>query len=607
MAINLYIARRVFLPGVLTLVMMIPGMLIPDAADLWGQRTPFDPAMTGEAIQIIEEVKVYTDRSLYITEELVRFSARLQETGPVIRRPWSRVLYVELVSAEGISMARRKYQVHDGQVSGEIHIPSNLISGSYFLRTYTRWMRNWGPESYCYVPLRIINPHRPEMQKGITPAEAGAKLRDPVATSTSLEFEIHPSSFGRGEVISMRLSIPAGGFQNGIRGCLTVVPRNARPAAHQWEVELEKPAAEKAPGGAYAGDSVGDFAGDFQLNFLPDKYGPSLSGSVVYPSGRDEDQSETRIHFTLMGDNPGYMVCRPDASGRFAVALPFLSGKLELFVQPENLDGTAVEVRIDQDFDQRQLTLPISSFTLAEQEREAATIMSRNVQLAGIYQDAASAVEKDLAAGEFPFYGSPTLSVDMDRYVLLPTLEEVFLNLVSSVTPVTRRKRNSLQIDSENPTLALFAPLVMVDQVPVFDIDRFMSTAPAKIKRIDVIEDVYVKGDLRFGGLINLQSRDGDMAGIDLPENSFFIDYMAMQPAARTEQEPVTGDYRMPDTRNTLLWLPEVVFEKGSPVNISFTAPDYPGEYVVLFRGQGPGGEFIVAETTFGVTSPFSE
>ena len=594
---------RALFPCLLALALLVPEMLIPGAGNVLGQKSPFDPALSGEASRILEKVACFTDRSLYISEEPVRFSANVQSTGPVVRRPWSRVLYVELVSAEGTSMARGKYPISEGKATGEIHIPSNLLSGNYFLRTYTRWMRNWGPESYSYVPLRIINPHRLEMQKGSAPAEVGANLRVSSTKSSSLEFETHPSLFGRGEIVMMRLSLPGGTFPVSVQGCITVVPRSARPLDHLWEVELMKQATEEASTDTYAGDSIGDF----QLNFLPDKYGPSLSGSVVYSNGRDKGLPETRIHFTLMGERTGYLVCRPDASGRFTVALPFRSGNLELFVQPESLDGSAVEVRIDRDFDHRQLTLPVSSVTLAEQERQVATIMARNVQLSGIYRESVSMMDTDSAARTFPFYGSPTLSVDMDRYVLLPTLEEVFLNLVPGVTPVTRRHRNSLQIYSENPALSLFEPLVMVDQVPVFDLKKFMSLPPAKIKRIDVIEDVYVKGNLRFGGLINLQSRDRDMAGIDLPGNSFFIDYLAMQPPARTEQEPVSEDDRMPDTRNTLLWLPDVVLEKGSPVSISFTTPDYPGEYVVLFRGQGPGGELIVAETTLGLTSPSAE
>ena len=156
-------------------------------------------------------------------------------------------------------------------------------------------------------------------------------------------------------------------------------------------------------------------------------------------------------------------------------------------------------------------------------------------------------------------------------------------------------------IESENPSLSLYESLVMVDQVPVLDMEQFMSLSPAKIKQIDVVEDVYVKGDLRFGGIINLYSRDRDMAGIDLPENSFFIDYLAMQPAFQPLQETLTRDDQIPDMRNTFLWEPNFILRKGSRAEISFIAPDYPGEYVVLFRGRSDMGEPVMAETTFKV------
>jgi len=592
MAITLHIARRAWLPGILLM-----GILIQDASDLCGQRSPFDPAFTRVAAAIMEEVTCFTDRSMYTAEELILFRASLKGTGPAARGEWSRVLYVELVSAEGTSLARGKYPIADGLSSGELRIPSDLITGYYFLRCYTRWMRNQGPESYAYVPLRIINSHRPEMVKEILPEEADAGLMASSTKVTSLEFEIHPRVHERRDSISIQLSLPEGSSLDYIRACLTVVPQSARPEVRPSRVMPAMLSKEEVPTGSAAGDSPGEF----HLDFMPDKYGPSLSGSLVYPNGKQGDLRDTRVHLTLMGDTPGYLVCRPDALGRFTVALPFLSGTLELFVQPESRDESEPEVRIDRDFDQRQLTLPVSPLELTGQIRQTATIMARNVQLSGIYKETASVMEGDTATEAFPFYGSPTRSVDMDRYVLLPTLEEVFLNLVPNVTPVTRRNRNSLQIYSENPTLSMFDPLVMVDQVPVFDLAKFMSIPPAKIRRIDVIDDVYVKGDLRFGGLINLRSREKDMAGIDLPPNAFFIDYLAMHPPERTEPAIPAGNDRLPDTRNTLLWLPDVVVDEASPFSLSFLAPNYPGEYVVLFRGQGPGGELVVVESSFTV------
>lgn len=189
----------------------------------------------------------------------------------------------------------------------------------------------------------------------------------------------------------------------------------------------------------------------------------------------------------------------------------------------------------------------------------------------------------------------------MDEFVLLPTLEEVFINLVPSVTTVTRKNKQTLMIKSVNPAISLYDPLLMIDETPVFNTDQFMSVPPDRISRIDVVDDVYVKGDLRFGGIINLHSIKKDIAGIDLPDHSFFIDFLDIYPPPLAIEEIVSQLDQMPDTRNTLLWIPTFQFESDTPSRISFIAPDYPGEYVVLFRGLDVQGELISAESTIHI------
>ena len=128
-----------------------------------------------------------------------------------------------------------------------------------------------------------------------------------------------------------------------------------------------------------------------------------------------------------------------------------------------------------------------------------------------------------------------------------------------------------------------------------------MSVPPEKISRIDVVDDLYLKGDLWFGGIINLHSKQKDIAGIDLPEDAFFFDFQAMYPAFLKEEVRVYRNDRMPDTRNTLLWIPAFQNEQKSQSRISFVAPDYPGDYVVLFRGVDEQGELISAESVFSI------
>jgi len=581
MVVILHSVRRAFLPEGRNLGFLMLALLVLSCADLYAQRSPFDSAWTSEAAQILEEMDCFTDRSLYIGEELIHFMAMVSVSGPTGPDPWSTVLYVELVSVDGKRLAWGKYPIHKGVSSGEIRIPADLLTGHYYLRCYTRWMRNRGPETFTYLPIRIINPHRSELYK-VNSTETGRDLLTVHSGSErKLEFMNHASSFERGDSVVLDLLLSGGQLADSLSGCFSVVPLSVAPSVSQYS--------EQNP------------EGNFRVEFLPDRYGPSLSGSVQYPDASSERLPPAVIHFTLMGDVAGYLVCRSDSMGKFTVGLPFRSGKLEIFVQPEGPNNEAVEVRIDQDFDPRQIHFLPPPFTLTDQERKQAVIMARNVQLSGIYGQADTVVSRDSGDEARTFYGTPTRSVDLDQYVLLPTLREVFLNLVPNVTPISRKGRTSLQIESENPSLSLYESLVMVDQVPVLDIEQFMSLSPAKIKQIDVIEDVYVKGDLRYGGMINLVSMDGDMAGVDLPEHSFFIDYQAMQSTVQLHLDSPALDDQIPDTRNTLLWMPNFMLRKGSSTGVSFIAPDYPGEYVVLFRGNNDRGEPVLAETTFRV------
>lgn len=555
--------------------------LLISHADLCAQRSPFDSAWTSEAAQIKEEVDCFTDRSLYMVEELIQFRAQVTISGPTGPGPWSTVLYVELVSMDGTHVAGGKFPVHKQVSSGEIRIPADLLTGHYYLRTYTRWMRNWGPECFTYLPIRIINPHRPELYP-VPSAQRAEQLPAIHGDSEStLELFKPGSSFTRGDSVEIEILVSGGQLSDSLGGCFTIVPLGMTPSSTWY--------------------SKRDSANNFRLDFLPDRFGPTISGSVQYPDESTEGLSPAVIHFTLMGENAGYFVCRSDANGKFSVGLPMRSGKLEIFVQPENPDREALEVRIDQDFDPRQIQFPGSPFTLTNQEIKWAAIMARNVQLSEIYRQVDTLLVQGSVDEVSAFYGSPSFSVDLDQYVLLPTLREVFLNFVPSVTPITRKGLTSLLIESVNPSLSLYETLVMVDQVPVLDMEQFMSMSPAKIKQIDVVQDVYVKGDLRFGGVINLHSRDMDMAGIDLPGNSFFIDYLALQPAIQPQYVSATPDDEIPDLRNTLLWLPKCMLPKGKPARISFVAPQYPGEYVVLFRGYNLQGELVLAESTFEV------
>ena len=88
-------------------------LLVIKLPDVTGQHSPFDPDVYREASLIREHVEVFTDRSIYAVNEPINFRADLVVEGLPEGRSWSSILYVELVSTTGTSLARAKFELSD--------------------------------------------------------------------------------------------------------------------------------------------------------------------------------------------------------------------------------------------------------------------------------------------------------------------------------------------------------------------------------------------------------------------------------------------------------------------------------------------------------------
>ena len=560
-------------------------MLALKSPGVSGQRSPFDPVVYREASLIKEHVEVFTDRSIYAVNEHINFRADLILEGLQEGRIWSSILYVELVSNTGTSLTRAKFDLSDQKCYGMLSIPANALTGNYFLKCYTRWMRNAGAGNFSYTPLKIINPYRSEVANQTSGGETGLRYSRRDYITGLLECAIPETSYEKGEEIKLKFSVPVNTKLHKVNCCITVVPPDAIDTLKGQLI------------------SIGELVDKdrFVVKFLPDLYGPSISGAVVRTDENDGPVQNTKLHFSLLGNQPDYFATITDAFGKFVVSIPASTGIQELFVTPEVPGDRFVEVRIDNDFDEDFPPVPDVPFTLSTGEREVAIQMVRKMQLSEAFNKSVFPEVVRVDPAPVPFYGSAIHSINLDDFIDLPTLEEVFLNLVSPVAVIKRKNSTTLMIHSDNPTSGFYGPLIMIDQIPVFDHDKIISIAPDKISKIDVINDVYVKGSMTYSSVINIVSREGDMAGIDLPAGSYFFDYLALHPAGTTiEQIPAPGDL-VPDSRNTLLWIAELILERGIAEEIVFKAPAYPGEYVVLIRGMASSGEVLSATARFVV------
>ena len=94
--------------------------------------------------QVQEKVYIHTDNECYFVGDTLWYKAYVVRADRLVPTDMSRILYVELLSPDGLLVERQNIIVSGrGHTCGQFVLPDSLYSGYYELRAYTRWMLNF--------------------------------------------------------------------------------------------------------------------------------------------------------------------------------------------------------------------------------------------------------------------------------------------------------------------------------------------------------------------------------------------------------------------------------------------------------------------------------
>jgi hypothetical protein len=194
-----------------------------------------------------------------------------------------------------------------------------------------------------------------------------------------------------------------------------------------------------------------------------------------------------------------------------------------------------------------------------------------------------------------PFYGLPDEKYKLDDFTRFPVMEEVMREYVPGVF-VRKRKDGFHFRVADKPHKAVFEtnPLVLLDGVPVFNLNKIMAFDPLKIKKLEVITSRYFHGPLVFDGLVSYTTYQGDLGGFPLDPKALLMEYEGLQlhrefyaPTYDTAQKLQT---RLPDLRNLLYWAPEINTVASGWHQLEFYTSDQDGKYLVVVQGLDANG-----------------
>ena len=531
-----------------------------------------------------ESLVLLTDRGHYMSGETIYYRAFYK--GPSDSKPaeWSKVLYVELIMPNGTALTQGKISIDTVGISGTILIPEGISSGTHYLKAYTRWMRNCGQENYVYTSIRIYD----SFNESVLPADSAgwdaARPEDLLLKTDShsgamLEFSMNRTRFQpRQEVVAelkwMFPNAPAD---------LTVSVTRAGLHAHQ---EYFRPG---CPSNA-----------ERKNDFLPEIQGLSLTGKAVSAEGGAPAPYAT-IYVSMLGDKREFFCNYSDSAGRFFFSFPDYSGFRDLFVSTYHAEYGNLELLIDRDFSSDVPKLPSYPVEVSDPLTVAITEMSVNAQVSKqYYPQIPMKVERD-SAEEMLFYGSPMATIDFDDFINLPRLEEYFVEVVPQVSVRKNRGVSYFVVQGPHPDLAIYPPLVMIDGLAIFDIEAVLAVSPRLIDRIEIVNAPYIRGNVTFGGIISLISKNNDLGYIDLPSSGLLVNYQMLDQSQDHSLTAALSDARFPDVRNTLYWNPELILHPDEEEVIRFQTSDLKGEYEILIRGSDSTGKYLEKRIPFWV------
>lgn len=515
-----------------------------------------------------EAIHLWSDRMLYCVSEELYFSAFYHKPSQAEFSEWSTVLYIELIRWDGTKLVQSKVPVKDGFSHGSIQIPGNANSGNYYLRAYTKWMRNFPPYSYTYLPVKIINPNSPDIDTGPENDDiAGKRKVEPDARSpegiviTGLQ-----ESYGRRQKVEFEINISNSNFFGPY--CLSVA-KCGDPGAMQNSFSFSP------------GDDTASFEG---YEFLPEIMGISLSGKII-----DKDSNQPvagkRVNLSSISAPFYFSIATSDKRGFFLFSLPAYEGNYEFNISSESIENREFEMLIDNDFCNKPVTLPYTAFQLNDRERPVAKEMVINAQLDGKYHAGHSGFQNSQDNYD-AFYGSPSRIIYEKDFIELTDLKEFFYELVPEVGINYSGKKPYLSMHGET-NLEFYPPLILMDNIPVANDEKLLNTPCRNIERIEVINKGYVIGEYKFSGIISIYSENTDMAAMDLPENSHFFNYLLFHNSDYHFPEYPANENHSPvaDRRNLLYWQPDLQLSEEHTARVCFYTSDASGRYLLTLRG----------------------
>ncbi len=327
--------------------------------------------------------------------------------------------------------------------------------------------------------------------------------------------------------------------------------------------------------------------------YIPEYRGHLISGRIMDESGQPIAGANTFL--STPGKNIQLYTSRSNEQGAIQFEMEYFFGTKKIIVQAEADKISNYRIELKDPFSEKFATYPLPVFHSKPEQEQKLLQRSVALQAQDIYLGRKLNNFSNPAFDSLAFYGKADETYLLGDYTRFPTMEDVLREYVPGVW--VRKHKDSFYFkvpDNLNKTLFKDNPLVLLDGLRIFDLNKIMAFDPLKVRKLEVITRRYYLGYSSFPGVVSFTTYRGDLGGFELDPQSVSIDYEGLQqrrefymPKYETQKQI---ESRIPDQRNLLYWNPFIITDKNGKCQIEFYTSDLDGNFKIVIEGITKNG-----------------
>ncbi len=565
-----------------------------------GAQTSVNDTNNLKTSRYLEKLYVHTDRDVYISGEQIWL--KIYKLSGLTGFPdnVSKVIYVELLDGQSNPVNQLKIFINKTSGSAVIRLSDTLSSGKYLIRAYTRWMLNFPGDRDAYKPVFIINPFK-KINNSLPVSES--QVSDKRFAPQEETDKSVTNIFAKGEdnQIDIKIYPLVSSYQERekVKFEIHTTDISGKPVIADLSVSVVKSSLVFTDGmnnfNGYLSDTLLNAFKKSQDN-LPELEGEFLHGTVK-SSLTEEPLKNTDISLSFVGKTARCSFSKTNDNGEFNFIIKDQFGTKEMVIQSLSKEIKDVYFDLDQPFstifDEYSFQFPnIDSARLAGINK---AIIS--MQVNAIYEQfrkKSNVTTENTQTSDF--YGSPIRRINMSDYIELTDVREIIKEILPEVVVFSRNKEIGLKVLNINPFESFENPaLVLVDGIPVYNIDALLKVSAKELERIDIINARYYYKEFIFEGIVNFVTKKGNLSALESDNSVLRQVFEGFQ----KNEDFFLPDYNsdslkvstLPDFRNTLFWNSDIRTGMEGNAQVQFYTSDESGTYTIIIEGITSDGK----------------